>query len=190
MFGSIPKEDVLAISVDPETAKLKARVALVHLMNLNLRLLEMWRQMQVQLTGAALDSESTLILMSIIATGAERLLRSGQLTNFGDLAVPVETSRLRRCNLSSIAATTGLNRELVRRRIIELERKGLVERLSGGGVRIPATVLQEPSMRAAIEHQLHALAVTADRLEKEGILRGAAPDARPWSYAEDSPLGR
>jgi hypothetical protein len=161
----------MPLFVNPEATATKSRVAIIHLLDLNLRLMEAWRTAQAKLFGAALDGESTMILMAIIAIGAEKLVRTGDLKEFEDLSMPMDSRLLRKCNLSSIAATTGLNRELVRRRVGTLEKNGLVVRDSDGGVRIADGILQQPEVRESVNKQLLSIAATVDRLQKSGLLR-------------------
>jgi biotin operon repressor len=163
----------MPLTVNPEAAARKSRVALIQLLDLNLRLMEAWRRAQTQLFGAALDCESTMILMAIIAIGAEKLVRTGNLKDFEDLSVGMDVRLLRKCNLSSIAATTGLNREMVRRRVGTLEKKGLVVREPNGGVRIADGILQLPEVRESVNKQLDSIATTVGRLRKAGLLEPA-----------------
>lgn len=146
------------------------RLALVQLVNLNLRLLEEWRSAQIELTGEALDCESIMIMMAIIGTGAEKLARTGKLKEFPDLNTPVDVTQLRRCNLSSIAETTGLNRELVRRRVKKLEDLGFLERCSDCNVRVAGRHLQEPRVHASIEKQIQVIVAAVEQLRKDGVL--------------------
>jgi hypothetical protein len=160
----------MPLRVSPTAKATKSRVALIHLLNLNLRLMEAWRSAQTNLFGAALDCESTMILMAIVAIGAEKPFRTGDLKQFEDLSVPMDFRLLGKCNLSSIAATTGLNREMVRRRIGKLEKNGLVVREPEGGVRMADGILQQPEVRESVNTQLQSIAATVDRLQKSGLL--------------------
>jgi hypothetical protein len=162
----------MPLFVNPIATATKSRVALIQLLNLNLRLMEAWRSAQVKLFGEALDIESTMILMAIIAIGAEKLARTGDLKEFEDLSVPMDFRLLGKCNLSSIAATTGLNREMVRRKVGRLEKKGIVVRESEGGVRMAAGILQEPAVRESVNKQLRSIAATVERLQKSGLIQG------------------
>ena len=157
--------------VDQEAISAKSRVGLVHLLNLNLRLMEEWRRAQTGLFGAPLDVESTMILMAVSAMGAENLIRTGDLKNFEDLSTPINSFLLRRCNLSSIAETTGLNREMVRRKVGKLEKRGIVVRDEDGGVRIADGISEQAYVREAVRSQLMAMAATIDRLRKDGLIR-------------------
>jgi len=175
----------MPLLVNPEATATKSRVALIHLLDLNLRLMEAWRSAQMKLFGAALDCESTMILMAIIAIGAEKLVRTGDLKEFEDLSVPMDFRLLRKCNLSSIAATTGLNREMVRRRVVTLEKDGLVVRESDGGVRIADGILQQSEVLESVNKQLRSIAATVDRLEQAGLLRRMPQLLEQGDFARD-----
>ena len=167
----------MPLLVNPAATATKSRVALIHLLDLNLRLMEAWRRAQMKLFGTALDCESTMILMAIIAIGAEKLVRTGDLKEFEDLSVPMDFRLLRKCNLSSIAATTGLNRELVRRRVGTLAKNGLVVR-ELDGVRIADGILQQSEVRESVNKQLQSIAATVDRLRKADLLQGIPGEPR------------
>lgn len=171
----------MSLVFDPDTTATKSRVALIQILNLNLRLLEAWRIAQKKLFGAALDIEATLILMAVVAIGAEKLIRTGDLRSCQDLAEPVDTRLLGRCNLSSIAQTTGLNRETVRRRVIALETQGIVVR-EPAGVRLAEEVLQHPAVTESINTQLRSMTATVNRLRAEGILSGRLTVAGPLTF--------
>jgi hypothetical protein len=156
--------------VSPDATTAKSRVALVHVLNLNLRLMEAWRRAQSGMFGAPLDVESTMILMAIVAIGTENLVRTDDLGKFEDLSTPINFQLLRKCNLSSIAETTGLNREMVRRRVGKLERKGILRREEDGGVRIADGILEQAEVRESVRSQLVSMVATLDRLRKDGVL--------------------
>jgi DNA-binding MarR family transcriptional regulator len=160
----------MLLTVNKPTSEAKSRVALIYVLALNLRLMEGWRRTQARILGDPLDCESTLILMAIIVIGAENLLRSGEIGEFENLAVPMDVTCLRRCNLSSIAATTGLNRETVRRKVKALEKLGMVVREAGEGVRMADLLMQRDEIRDAVKDQLASIAGTVERLQKEDLL--------------------
>jgi hypothetical protein len=153
-----------------EEVRRKSRLALIQVLNLNLRLMEAWRRVQTDLTGTALSSDATMILMAVIAIKTQRVTRTGELQGFEDLSKPLDTGTLRRCNLSSIAAATGLNRETVRRRVTELERLGFAARDVDGGVTIADGLLQQPEVLACIGRQVAAISKTVERMRSDGIL--------------------
>jgi hypothetical protein len=157
--------------VSKEATATKSRLALLQVFNLNLRMMEEWRRVQIAITGQPLDYESTMVLMAITAIGGEQLIATGALRDCESLSTPVDINLLRKCNLSSIAATTGLNRELVRRRIGKLVRMGLVHREQRGGVRIAEGVMQRPELADAVTHQLRTIVNAVNRLRSTGVLR-------------------
>lgn len=148
----------------------KSRIALIRIIDLNLRLMDRWRRTQISLVGEPLDYESTMILMAIVAISAGALAQTGDLNGFEDLGTPVDSGRLRKCNISSVAATTGLNRELVRRRLESLIKNGMVCRYSDGGVRIASSVVEHPAVWESTKDQLLSIAGTVETLRREGLL--------------------
>lgn len=91
---------------------------------LTLRMRDNW----IKLFG---DHQNALIALAIVVIMSERLVRSELDPELETLAVPMPTADLAKCNVSSIAAATGLNRETTRRKVNELVRKGLVIREKG-----------------------------------------------------------
>src|SRR5512146_1628903 len=100
----------MVLSVEREVAEAKSRLVHVSLLALNLRLMENWRSVQVAMSGAVPDYESTMILMAIIVIGAEKLLRTELDPELQTLARRLPQSRFSKVNFSSIAAATGINR--------------------------------------------------------------------------------
>lgn len=163
-------DNAVAVSVDKETATARSRLVHLSLLDLNLRLMENWRSLQMSMTGAALDHESTLILMAIIVIGGERLLRSDLESELETLEKPLPEDRLSKANLSSIAAATGINRETVRRKVNELQKLGLVVR-DRKGIRTKSTGVPFESLIEVIGAQLDAVTRTLNQLSKLGVLR-------------------
>jgi len=102
----------------------KNRLIGIRLAMLTLRMRENW----ITLFG---DHQTALIALAIVVIMSERLMRSELDPELETLAVPMPTAGLAKCNLSSIAAATGLNRETTRRKVDQLVRRGLVVRENG-----------------------------------------------------------
>lgn len=163
----------MSIVIDKRQAAAESRLVLVALLGLNLRLMENWRTLQVELTGKCLDYEATMIMMAIVSIGGSKLLRMELRSDLHDLANPLGLELLTKVNLSSIASATALNRETVRRRVQDLEVMGLVARDDKDGVRIARGVLQEPVVRDALNLQLAALRQAINQLARHGVLSSA-----------------
>lgn len=158
----------MTISVQREELARKSRFAHLALLNLNLRLMENWRSLQIASMGRALDCESTLILMAIIVISVEKLSRSALESDLQTLDNPLPQERIAKPNLSSIAAATGINRETVRRKVNELQEAGLVMR-EGRGVRTVGRGLPLKRLEECISTQLDVIARTVNALSKLGV---------------------
>jgi hypothetical protein len=160
---------LLDLSVQRQVTEARSRLAHLSLLNLNLRLMENWRSLQITAWGAVLDYESTMIVMAIIVISAEKLLRTELEPELETLARPLPQDRLSRVNFSSIAAATAINRETVRRKVSDLLAAGIVVR-DDDGVRLAAGRIQFAVLKGIIDAQLDALTRTANQLSRLGVL--------------------
>lgn len=158
----------MALSVSKKAAEAKSRLVHVSLLDLNLRLMENWRSIQIATKDLTLDHESIMILMAIIVIGGEKLLRGELIPEQQTLARQLPDERLSKVNFSSIAAATAINRETVRRKVKHLEDAGMLVR-DKEGIRIVHGVVQLPSLQKVIEAQLDAVTRTVNQLLKFGI---------------------
>ena len=163
---------MVKIAVDEKEAELKSRLALVAILSCNLTLMENWRRLHAKIWGKSLDYESTVILAAIVVIGSERLLH-GVEPAFQTLGTAIPADRLRPCNLSSISAATSLNRETVRRRIVQLEDAGVVSRGPKGSVRMIIHDDQRDAIKKAVKTQLNLIRRTAMRLTDFGIFNAS-----------------
>lgn len=159
----------MGLFIQREATDAKSRLAHLSLLTLNLRLMENWRALQLNAWGVVGDYESTMIVMAIIVIGAEKLLRTELDPQLETLAHTLPDDRLSRVNFSSIAAATGINRETVRRKVIDLVEAGIVVR-DERGVRMAHGRIQFAVLREIIDAQLDAIARTANQLLKLGVL--------------------
>lgn len=159
----------MPVAVKTEAAEAKSRLTLISLLGLNLRLMENWRRVQIALTGRPLDYESTMILMAVVTIGADRLLRSGLPVGLESLEQELPRQLISNVNLSSIAAATAIPRETVRRKLRELEERGLVVR-EKNRIIMGKGVLQHEAVREIIRLQLDAMTLTIRQLARLGVL--------------------
>lgn len=164
----------MAISIDHENAGAKSRLVLLLLTTLTLRLMARWRESLVQVLGSEPDYESTIIVGAILSINGEKLMRSDLDLPLQSLDQPLPYDLLTTCNLSSIAATTGLNRETVRRKVNHLISGGVLIK-ENESLHIGHGLLQLPIASETIEAQLQALTRTVNQLERLQVLR--APQA-------------
>lgn len=167
--------DPMFIAVDNDATAAKSRLVHTALLNLNLRLMENWRSVQIQSGRAVLDYESLMILMAIIVIGAERVLRTELEADFQTLAQQLPASKVGKVNISSIAAATAINRETVRRKVKSLQEAGWIIR-DKDGIRTVQGVIPYEILHNIIGAQLDALTRTVNQLAKLGVL---SPKHRP-----------
>ena len=154
----------MPIAVDAEQASAKSRIAAIRLALLTLRCMENWRRN----IG---DYDSAMILIAVIAITAEKLTREDLEQELQTLNTAIPAERLTRCNISSIASGTGLNRETTRRKVNELVAAGFLARSPDGGVAFAPGLLQEQSTLELVRKQLDDLVRGTNDLIRDGILR-------------------
>jgi hypothetical protein len=123
------------------------------------------------------DPDSAMIVLAIAAIVGEKLTRTFVDTDLQDLAKPVSHADLTPCNISSIAAATGINRETARRKIKKLIAAGLVDRASDGSVSLSAGFSQRQEPNAIVRVQLETVTRTTNELLRDGAL---APSDQPF----------
>ena len=141
------------------------RLVGIRLAVLTLRMRENWRR----LFG---DDDADVIALAIVATVSERLLRSDVDPELQSLQKPMPLKELSSCNINSIAAATGLNRETVRRKVKQLVEQGLLVRERGAVGLAPGFTQQElafevvksqlDELRRAMNDLIRVGAVTAE----------------------------
>ena len=130
--------------------KLKTRPAIILLSLFALRFVGDWVGVLRALSSEDADVETWLIVVSVTAIGAEKFTRGGLPQDLDDLETAMPQGQLSRCNLSSIAAATGLNRETVRRKANWLVSQGILEREDDGAIRASAAVAGSPEVRKLV----------------------------------------
>lgn len=153
----------MPLAVDEEQACAKSRLAAHRIISMRLRLLALWRDV----TGG---HEESLIIMAVVAITGDRLFRTEVSPELRNMAHPVPRTLLGRCNISSIAAATGLNRETARRSINRLIERGILERAPDRSIHFTAGRLQGSNAFRISEMQLEEFARTANALMRDGVL--------------------
>ena len=153
----------MTLRVDEAQFEESGRLAGIAIAAYTLRAMERWR---AKLT----DYDCVMIMVSVIAISAERLLRTGLPPEYRGLDVPIDPALLGKVNISSIAHATGLNRETARRKVNDLVEQDLLTRFEDGSVGFRAGLLQEERIRTQIRGQLGEIAAIANQLIKIGVL--------------------
>jgi hypothetical protein len=160
--------------INERAAEESSRLVLVSFTSLSMRLMEHWRTLIAQVSGKMPDYERTMILGAIITISTEKLIRAELEPNLRNLLFPLPTGMLATCNVTSIAAAVGLNRETVRRKVNELIEDELVSRTENGGLQIGPGLLELPILRETLLAQLELLRRTVNLLSDLNVLQTQA----------------
>ena len=160
----------MPFEVEDPLLEAKSRLVFVQLCGLTLRLMENWHRAYVEFAGETPDYETTMIITAIMAISGERLLRTEIDERFQTLAEDIPFELIGKCNLSSIAAATGLNRETVRRKMNGLEKAGIVARYPGGHVWFQR-MMDKRLRQSFLRTQIDAVRQTVRQFVKLGLLR-------------------
>ena len=154
----------MPVAVDEVEAAARSRLTAIRLTMLTLRLMENWRR-------NVSDYDSAMVLAAVVAITAERLTRSEIDPELGPLERELPRELLARCNISSIAAATGLNRETARRKVNELIAEGFLVRSPEGVVGFAPGRLQREETLALVRTQLDAVVRLLNELLRDGVLK-------------------
>lgn len=113
------------------------------------------------------DVESTIVYMAITCASVGGAMRNPDLCANPPPAGPMPESMYRPVSRRAIAASTGLPRETVRRKVAQFLDRGLLvsER---SGVRIRSKLLEDPMHREFAMTLLREFARTAEEMERVG----------------------
>lgn len=131
---------------------------------MTLRLLEHWR------SHLDRDGDSTLIVMATAAITMEKFTRLSFLPEHRDVRQAMPPDCLTKCNVSSIAAATGINRETTRRKVNALVDAGVLLKFDGGSLRLSPVYTRMVPTERMMRSFLETLVQTANDLLREGIL--------------------
>ncbi|HEV2594856.1 MAG TPA: hypothetical protein VGU01_06620 [Sphingomicrobium sp.] len=154
----------MSLIVDAEQANAKSRLVAHRIISMRLRLLALWRDV----TGG---HEESLIVMAVIAITGDRLTAADTDPDLRNMAHPVPRKLLGLCNISSIAAATGLNRETARRAINRLIDRGVLERAPDRSIHFTTGRMQSANAYRISHMQLEEFARTANALMRDGVLK-------------------
>lgn len=153
----------MVIRVNEPLLEEKGRPAAISLAVYTLRAMEMWKR-------HVPDYDCAMIMIAVIAITAERLLRSELDPEYGPLSKPIDLELLGKCNVTSIAHATGLNRETTRRKVNDLIKRGRLARLEDGTIFFRSGLTQEPAVRELVRRQMIEIAAVFERLLRLGVL--------------------
>lgn len=153
----------MQLTIDNEANRANSRLTAIRLALLTSRAMENWRE------GVG-DNDSAMILLAVVAICGERLTRTDLPEPLRNVATPLPPGLAADCNVSSIAAATGLNRETTRRKVNALIEAGYLHRSDEGEISFPVGRQQDPSTVDFVRKQLEAVARFANDAIRDGVL--------------------
>jgi len=145
-----------------ENVTAKSRLVGIRLAVLTLRMRETWRH----LFG---DDDAALIALATVATNSDRMLRAALDPDLESLENALSIDDLSRCNVNSIVAATGLNRETARRKVVRLIEEGLLVR-EQGRLRLAPGFTQQRVTLETVRTQLDQLRRAVEDLIRLGAI--------------------
>lgn len=172
----------MPLFVDDELATSSSRLSMVRMGMFMLRSMELWR-------AAVDDCEKALILLAIMTISGERFTRGQGLDGpLRDLRTSFPEDQLLACNVSSIAAATGFNRETTRRKVNELIEAGVIIR-SNRKLRFRPDFVERGDAMGIVRRQLEAIVRLTNDLIRDGVVisgEGAAAQNGTATHAHTS----
>lgn len=168
----------MRVMVDAQASEERSRLVLVLFTSLSMRLMENWRELIYTVSGKMPDYERTMILGAIITISAEKLTRIELIPELQTLEQPFPSERLTECNIRSVAAAVGLDKEAVRRKVSKLIDDKLVDKDEKGLLQIGAGLLQLPVVREVLRAQLELLRRTVNQLSDLDVLLAQTAETR------------
>ncbi len=156
----------MQLTIDNEATQANSRLTAIRLALLTSRAMENWRE------GVG-DNDSAMILLAVIAITGERLTRTELPQDLCSVAKALPPGYAAGCNISSIAAATGLNRETTRRKVSALIERSYLCRCPAGEICFPAERQQEPATLEVVRRQVEAVARFANDALRDGVLVAA-----------------
>ena len=153
----------MQLTIDNEALEANSRLTAIRLALLTSRSMENWRR-------DVGDNDSAMILLAVVAICGERLTRTELPEQLRSVATSLPPGFAAGCNVSSIAAATGLNRETTRRKVNALLEAGYLNRSEEGEISIPTNLQQDPETLDFVRRQLEAVVRLANEAVRDGVL--------------------
>jgi hypothetical protein len=153
----------MLLALDNDALQANSRLTAIRLALLTSRSMENWRE------GVG-DNDSAMILLAVVAITGERLTRTELPEALRSVATALPPGVAAGCNISSIAAATGLNRETTRRKVNLLVEAGYLVRSGEGEIGFPVERQQDPATIDFVRRQLEAVVRFANEAVRDGVL--------------------
>jgi hypothetical protein len=153
----------MQLVIDEDQAEANSRLTAIRLAGLVTRCMELWRL-------GRLDGETVLIITAVISITSEKFTRSGLPARYRSLEEYLPLEQLQGCNVASIAAATGLNRETTRRRVEALVRGGSLIRRDSGDIALPPAEVATGAALELVRKQLEAVVRFVNDSVRDGVI--------------------
>ena len=153
----------MQLMIDEDRAEANSRLTAIRAAMTLMRSMELWR-------GDRLDPQNVVIILSVISITSEKLMRAQLDAEYHALNTYLPLDQLQGCNVASIAAATGLNRETVRRRVQTLIGRGSLIRTEAGEIALAPEKVNEDSALELVRKQLEAFVRFANDSLRDGVL--------------------
>lgn len=153
----------MQLVIDEDRADANSRITAIRAAMMLMRSMELWRRDR-------LEPQNVLIILAVISITSEKLMRVQMDAKYNALDTYLPLEQLQGCNLASIAAATGLNRETVRRRVHNLITGGSLIRTEAGEIALSPDKVHEDSALLLVRKQLEALVRFANESLRDGVL--------------------
>ena len=153
----------MQLIIDEDRANANSRMTAIRAATMLMRSMELWRRER-------LDPQNVLIILAVISITSEKLMRAQLDPKYYALSTYLPLEQLQGCNVASIAAATGLNRETVRRRVQDLIDGGSLIRTESGEIALPPDKVNEDSALELVRRQLEAVTRFANDSLRDGVL--------------------
>jgi DNA-binding IclR family transcriptional regulator len=110
-------------------------------------------------------------VLAVVAIGGEKFTRSGLEPDLQTLAKAMPSGLRSKCNVSSIAAATGINRETVRRKVLFLQTKGILQNDEVDGIHVASSFAGSEEVRGIVRAQVDAVVRATDQLRTVGVFK-------------------
>ena len=152
----------MQLLIDDDLAARNSRLTAIRLAVLTARSVELWRR-------GVHDVQNAMIIVAVIAITSEKLLRVDLPPEQRALENYLPLGELQRCNVASVAAATGLNRETARRRVEALIEVGSLIKTADGEIALPPERVQQPAALALVRKQLEAVTRFVNDALRDGV---------------------
>ena len=121
------------------------------------------------------DTASALVVLATASITMEKFTRVDFERELRDIRRTMPPEKLTMCNVASIAAATGMNRETARRKVSALVAAGILLKGDVGALRVSPDYTRMVPTDEMLRSQLETLVFSTNDLLREEILEAVCP---------------